>query len=128
MLIETRDRAEKLRWVSGSVLPALILLLAVAYLPIVYAVALGFYHKTAFDPSAASGPSEKDLKSAWFGQVFSDAIRTDFPRIGMLNWFEWRKQEAEVGRAIDWRLASDPALARSLLDSAPSGWLRFAGE
>jgi len=52
MLIETRDRFERLRWVSGSVLPALILLVAVAYLPIVYAVALGFYHKTAFDPAA----------------------------------------------------------------------------
>ena len=81
-----------------------------------------------YDPSATTGPSEKDLKSAWFEQVFSEATRTDFPRIGMLNWFEWRKKESEVGRVIDWRLASDPALARSLLDSAPSGWLRFAGE
>lgn len=52
MLIETRDRAEKIRWVSGSVLPALVLLVAVAYLPILYAITLGFYHKTAFDPAA----------------------------------------------------------------------------
>ena len=52
MLIETRDRFRKFRWVSGSVLPALILLAAVAYLPIIYAVALGFYHRTAFDPAA----------------------------------------------------------------------------
>ena len=81
-----------------------------------------------YDPSATSGPSEKDLKTAWFDQVYSDATRTAFPRIGMLNWFEWRKQESEVGRVIDWRLASDPALARSLLDSAPEGWLHFAGE
>lgn len=81
-----------------------------------------------YDPSATTGPSEKDLKSAWFDQVYSDATRTDFPRIGMLNWFEWRKQESEVGRIIDWRLASDPALARTLLDSTPEGWLHFAGE
>ena len=81
-----------------------------------------------YDPSATTGPSETDLKSAWFGQVFSEATRTDFPRIGMLNWFEWRKQESEVGRVIDWRLAADPALARSLLDAVPAGWLRFAGE
>jgi len=52
MLIESRDRAEKIRWVSGSVLPALILLVAVAYLPIIYAITLGFYHRTAFDPAA----------------------------------------------------------------------------
>jgi multiple sugar transport system permease protein len=52
MLIETRDRFEKARWVSGSVLPALVLLVAVAYLPIIYAITLGFYHRTAFDPAA----------------------------------------------------------------------------
>jgi multiple sugar transport system permease protein len=52
MLIESRDRAEKIRWVSGSVLPALVLLVAVAYLPIIYAITLGFYHRTAFDPAA----------------------------------------------------------------------------
>lgn len=51
MLIETRDRWEKLRWVTGSVMPALVLLVAVAYLPIIYAMALGFYHKTAFNPA-----------------------------------------------------------------------------
>jgi len=81
-----------------------------------------------YDPSATDGPSEKDLKSAWFDQVYSETTRSEFPRIGMLNWFEWRKQESEVGRLIDWRLASDPALARSLLDSVPAGWLHFAGE
>jgi hypothetical protein len=81
-----------------------------------------------YDPSATSGPTERELKSAWFDQVFSASTRTEFPRIGMLNWFEWRKREPEVGRVIDWRLASDPSLARSLLDSAPSGWLRFAGD
>ncbi|MFL5687037.1 MAG: glycoside hydrolase family 26 protein [Chloroflexota bacterium] len=81
-----------------------------------------------YDPAATAGPSENELKSAWFEQVYSDATRTEFPRIGMLNWFEWRKEESEVGRVIDWRLASDPALARSLLESAPDGWLRFAGD
>jgi hypothetical protein len=81
-----------------------------------------------YDPSATSGPKERDLKTAWFEQVFSTATRTEFPRIGMLNWFEWRKMESEVGRVIDWRLAADPSLARSLLDAAPAGWLHFAGD
>jgi hypothetical protein len=45
----------------------------------------------------------------------------------MVNWFEWRKQESEVGRVIDWRLGSDPVRARRLLDAAPE-WLVFAGE
>jgi hypothetical protein len=77
-----------------------------------------------FDPAATKGPTEADLKVAWFDQVFGPSTRAAFPRIGMLNWFEWRKDEAEVGRVIDWRLGSDSALGTSLLDRAPS-WLVF---
>jgi hypothetical protein len=79
-----------------------------------------------YDPSVKQGPSGSQLKTAWFDEVFSDRTRQEFPRIGMINWFEWRKQESEVGKVIDWRLAADPALARSLLDATPAGWLRFA--
>ena len=78
-----------------------------------------------FDP-AGDGPSEAEVKSAWFRQVFSTETWQRFGRIGMINWFEWRKQEPEVGRVIDWRLTSDPALARTLMDEIPSGWLTFA--
>jgi hypothetical protein len=46
----------------------------------------------------------------------------------MLSWFEWRKLEPEIGRVIDWRLGSDPALARRLLGGVPAGWLLFAGD
>ncbi len=81
-----------------------------------------------YDPAAPpGGPTEAKLKTAWFDQVFAPANRTEFPRIGMIDWFEWRKTEAEVGRVIDWRLAADPALAKSLLASVPDGWLVFAG-
>jgi hypothetical protein len=80
-----------------------------------------------FDPAAPDGPTEPELKSAWFNEVFGEATRDGFPRIGLLSWFEWRKEEPEVGRVIDWRLASDAALAKDLLDSTPPGWLRFAG-
>jgi len=79
-----------------------------------------------YDPAAPAGPTEAELKTAWFEQVFGASTRTAFPRIGMLSWFEWRKHESEVSRVIDWRLGSDPALARSLLDDAPS-WLIFGG-
>ena len=82
-----------------------------------------------YDPAApAGGPTAASLKTAWFNQVFAAASRAEFPRVGMINWFEWRKTEAEVGRVIDWRLAADPALARSLLAPVPDGWLVFAGE
>ena len=50
-----------------------------------------------YDPSG-DGPDEAAVKSAWFEQVFSDETRDRFSRIGMINWFEWRTQEPEVGR------------------------------
>lgn len=81
-----------------------------------------------FDPAATGGPTEAELKSAWFTQVFSQTTRDDFPRIRMINWFEWRKEEPEVGRVIDWRVSTDADLARSLLTGVPDGWLLFAGE
>ena len=79
-----------------------------------------------YDPAATSGPGEADLKTAWFEQVLGDSTRTTFPRLAMVNWFEWRKHESEVDRVIDWRLGSDPGLARRLLAGVTPGWLRFA--
>lgn len=81
-----------------------------------------------FDPAATGSPTEAELKAAWFTQVFSMETRNAFPRIRMINWFEWRKEEAEVGRVIDWRLSADADFARSLLADIPDGWLRFAEE
>lgn len=78
-----------------------------------------------YDPAPTNGPTETAIKTAWFDEVFGAPARTAFPRIRMLNWFEWRKHEPEVGRVIDWRLGSDPTLARSLLDAARG--LVFAG-
>lgn len=80
-----------------------------------------------YDP-AGEGPGEEAIKRAWFEQVFSDATRQAFPRIGMINWFEWQKAEPEVDAVIDWRIGSDPALAGSLLAGAPGGWLLFAAD
>jgi hypothetical protein len=78
-----------------------------------------------YDPSGR-GPSEDEVKRAWFEQVFSASTREDFPRIGMINWFEWEKLEPEVDATIDWRLSADPALGRSLLEGVPADWLHFA--
>ena len=80
-----------------------------------------------YDPEGG-GPAGAEMKRAWFEQVFSAATRDAFPRLAMINWFEWLKEEPEVGSRIDWRLAADPQLARDLLASVPDGWLRFAGE
>lgn len=80
-----------------------------------------------YDP-AGDGPTEAEVKGAWFGQVFGEATRDEFPRIDLLSWFEWEKEEPEVGGRIDWRLTGVPELGRDLLGTVPDGWLLFAGE
>lgn len=44
---DSRDRG----WIAAAIGPALILLLVTAYLPILYALTLAFYKKTAFSPN-----------------------------------------------------------------------------
>jgi hypothetical protein len=87
---------------------------------------LAITETAAFYDPAGPGPSEVDVKSAWWKQVFSTDVRERFPRLRMINWFEWRKQEPEVDAVIDWRISAQPALLASLLDALPAGWLRFA--
>lgn len=88
---------------------------------------MGVFETAALFNPTAPGPIEGDLKAAWWDQVTDPAVRDAFPRLAMLNWFEWRKDEPEVGGIIDWRLSGDPALARALLADAPDGWLLFGG-
>ena len=78
-----------------------------------------------YDP-AGGGPTEDEVKAAWWEQVFAPEVREAFPRVRMINWFEWRKEEAEVGSVIDWRMSADPELTAELLTAVPPGWLRFA--
>ena len=78
-----------------------------------------------YDP-AGGGPTERQVKATWWRQVFAAAVKTRFPRIRMINWFEWRKDEAEVDSVIDWRMGADATFAGDLLASVPPGWLAFA--
>ncbi len=88
---------------------------------------MGIFETAALYNPAEPGPGEAEIKSAWWRQVADPSVRADFPRLAMLNWFEWRKEEPEVGGVVDWRLAADGELARTLLADAPEGWLRFGG-
>ena len=64
-----------------------------------------------YDP-AQSG-DEFTIKSTWWNQVFAPEVSADFPLLRMINWFEHRKIENEVGGVIiDWRATGDPVLAQ----------------
>jgi hypothetical protein len=92
-----------------------------------HAKPMGIFETAALFSPDEPGPGEAEIKSAWWRQVFDPSIRADFPRLAMINWFEWRKHEPEVGGIIDWRITADAELARALLAETPEGWLRLGG-
>src|SRR5215471_13338528 len=64
-----------------------------------------------FNTSVDSGDAELDVKRAWWRQVFSAETAHAFPEIKMINWFEWRKPESELGGAVvDWTTTLDPII------------------
>jgi hypothetical protein len=76
--------------------------------------------------TTSSGDSELEIKQRWWRQVFAPEVPRDFGRIKMINWFEWRKAENEVGGAIiDWRATATPQLTQSFTSELPD-WLLFA--
>ena len=91
-----------------------------------------------FDVEHELGELDEDSVEAKVWQLLA-LINPGDEETALLQFNDYREAVADVdaediesmaviGRVIDWRLASDPALARSLLDSVPEGWLHFAGE
>ncbi len=77
--------------------------------------------------TAAQGAPELEIKQLWWRQVFTEGTLERFPRLRMINWFEWRKQESEVGGAVvDWRLTSDPEIVSAFLSDLPRERFLFA--
>ncbi|HEU0073544.1 MAG TPA: glycosyl hydrolase [Dehalococcoidia bacterium] len=71
------------------------------------------------------GDPEFDLKQSWWQQVFADDLAQAFPKLKMINWFEWRKFESEVGGEVDWTVTRDPELRAAFHAALPAS-LRFA--
>lgn len=42
----------------------------------------------------------------------------------MINWFEWDKQETEVGAKVDWTTTRTPAVRDAFTTDLP-GWLHY---
>ncbi|MEO7387009.1 MAG: hypothetical protein ABIX37_08755, partial [Gammaproteobacteria bacterium] len=68
----------------------------------------------------AGGDDELSIKQAWWRQVFDRDTLVAYPGIRLINWFEWRKPEAEVGNAVvDWRVLSGAAIAAPFIADLP---------
>ena len=83
---------------------------------------LAIVETAAFYRPGAGGAGESEIKRAWLGQVFGTQASVRFPWLRMVNWFEWRKTEAEVDAVVDWRIAADPTLRTAFL-AALGGWV-----
>ena len=79
----------------------------------------------AFWAPDAGGAAELDVKRAWWGQVLDPGLHERFPRLAMVGWFEWVKDEAEVGAPVDWRAAGTPQVREAYRAALPA-WSRWA--
>ncbi|MBC2961879.1 hypothetical protein H7344_16390 [Nocardioides deserti] len=70
------------------------------------------------------GANELAIKQAWWRQVFAAGHDEDLPWVKMINWFEWRKDEPEVGGVVDWTVTRG-AVGERFRTELPA-WLRFA--
>jgi hypothetical protein len=72
---------------------------------------LAIVETAALYNTTVGGADELTIKQAWWQQVFAPDVASRFPRLKMLNWFEWRKPEAELGGAtVDWTVTRTPAI------------------
>ncbi|MCI1649483.1 glycoside hydrolase family 26 protein [Bifidobacterium tibiigranuli] len=71
------------------------------------------------------GTDELDIKQAWWRQVFADSFASTFPKVKMINWFEWQKYEIEIDDTVDWRAAGSPHVRDAFVADLPT-WLHYA--
>jgi hypothetical protein len=65
----------------------------------------------AFFNTTVAGAPELDVKRGWWRPVFGPETAARLPALKMINWFEWRKPEGEVGGAVvDWTATLDPTV------------------
>jgi hypothetical protein len=79
----------------------------------------------AFFNTARNTSQELQIKQAWWKQVFSAELHTEFPQLKMINWFEWNKTEPEVASRVDWTATRRPEIREAFTRALPE-WLHFA--
>ncbi|GGG63589.1 hypothetical protein GCM10011374_28790 [Kocuria dechangensis] len=81
----------------------------------------------AFWAPAAGGSGELAVKQAWWEQLFDPALAEEYPRLKMINWFEWDKLEPEVDAQVDWTATETPEVRDAFVEALPE-WLHEAPE
>lgn len=72
------------------------------------------------------GAAEDTIKRNWWHQVLDPALAERFPRLRMINWFEWDKHEGEIGARVDWTVTRAPTVLTGFRAALRPDF-RFAG-
>jgi hypothetical protein len=81
----------------------------------------------AFYAPGRGGAAEDAIKVTWWKQVTDPDVARRFPRVQMINWFEWDKAESEIGGRVDWTITRSPGQAAAIAADLPGTW-RFGGD
>lgn len=88
---------------------------------------LAIVETAALFNTTEGGADELALKQAWWQQVFAAEVFDRFPRLRMINWFEWNKAESEIGGdRINWTVTQDSEMLAAFVADLPRDRLRFA--
>lgn len=68
---------------------------------------------------------ELDIKRRWWRQLFDPRIQEGYPKLKMINWFEWNQQEPEAKAVVDWRVTASEPVRKAYIADLPA-WFRFA--
>lgn len=79
-----------------------------------------------FNPAGEPKDNEFEVKQAWWSQVFSENVRTKYPGIRLINWFEQNKMEADFSpEPIQWSVIDDLDTRTAFRRALPD-WVIFA--
>lgn len=88
---------------------------------------LAIVETAALFNTTEGGAGELAMKQAWWRQVFAHTVFEQFPRLRMINWFEWDKAESEIGGdRINWGVTRDATILEAFATDLPRAYLRFA--
>ena len=87
--------------------------------PLAITETAAFYAPGAGAADKADEAEESAIKGDWWQQVFAVAADGRFPRLAMVNWFEWDKVESEVKARVNWGVSRRPALAGAFRAALP---------
>ncbi len=75
-----------------------------------------------FVPGTGTQALGNEMKRQWWTQVFEREYRLRFPHLKMINWFDWTKEESEIGnQVVDWAVGGHEALTASFRQALEEG-------